>query len=155
MPRFRFDLRLFGGDATSLPFLEDWLQNVFCSALEHVTLPNKVLAIAPYGAAPAAEDEMLVVTEVLSQANNLMACRNNIALRLSLARALKWISCRAAAQCCDGCWLQYSAESTGSQRRARGSNASSADGICNEGFLLKGDQLQPTLPCPHLSLPCS
>ena len=49
MPRFRFDLRLFGGDATSLPFLEDWLQNVFCSALEHITLPNKVLKLIRAG----------------------------------------------------------------------------------------------------------
>ncbi len=45
MPSFRFDLRLFGGDVTSLPFLEDWLQNVLCSFLEHYTLPNKVGAL--------------------------------------------------------------------------------------------------------------
>ncbi len=58
MPRFRFDLRLFGGDATSLPFLEDWLQNVFCSALEHITLPNKVLIITPTSALPAAASDI-------------------------------------------------------------------------------------------------
>ncbi len=42
MPSVRFDLRLMGGDVTSLPFLEEWLRNIICTSLEPYILPNKV-----------------------------------------------------------------------------------------------------------------
>lgn len=42
VPSFKFDVRLLGGDVTSMPFLEEWLQNVLCSFLENYTLPNNV-----------------------------------------------------------------------------------------------------------------
>jgi Ca2+-dependent lipid-binding protein len=45
MPSVRFDLQVLGGDISSLPFLEEWLQNVICNSLESYILPNKV---SPY-----------------------------------------------------------------------------------------------------------
>ena len=41
-PSVEFDLRLLGGNMTSLPFLEDWLQGTLRSLLEPYTLPDKV-----------------------------------------------------------------------------------------------------------------
>ena len=42
LPRYHFDLRLLGGNVTSLPFIEDWLDGVIASLLEPFTLPEKV-----------------------------------------------------------------------------------------------------------------
>ena len=42
-PSVQSDLRLLGGNMTSLPFLEDWLQGTLRSLLEPYTLPDKVL----------------------------------------------------------------------------------------------------------------
>lgn len=42
MPSVQFDLRLLGGNMTSLPFLEDWLQGIIRSLLEPYILPDKV-----------------------------------------------------------------------------------------------------------------
>ena len=44
-PSVEFDLRLLGGNMTSLPFLEDWLQGTLRSLLEPYTLPDKVRAV--------------------------------------------------------------------------------------------------------------
>lgn len=40
-PSVQFDLRLLGGNMTSLPFLEDWLQGTMRTLLEPYTLPDK------------------------------------------------------------------------------------------------------------------
>ena len=42
LPKYHFDLRLLGGNMTSLPFIEDWLDGVIGSLLEPYTLPEKV-----------------------------------------------------------------------------------------------------------------
>ncbi|EIE23045.1 hypothetical protein COCSUDRAFT_63427 [Coccomyxa subellipsoidea C-169] len=71
MPSFRFDLRLLGGDVTSLPFLEDWLQNVLCSFLEHYTLPNKVSAEIVKGVLAQVERPVGILTVRLIEAENI------------------------------------------------------------------------------------
>ncbi|BDA49969.1 probable Synaptotagmin-5 at N-terminal half [Coccomyxa sp. Obi] len=71
MPSFRFDLRLFGGDVTSLPFLEEWLQNVFCGALEHITLPNKWSKEIVQGVLAQVERPVGILTVRLIEAVNV------------------------------------------------------------------------------------